>query len=381
MPFPSRLAAAFASLFTITPAIAIAEQCCTIRPATVAVQTEVIASGLDTPWGLAFLPDGSQLVTERPGRIRHIQNGVVSEPIRGVPRVVDEGQGGLLDIAVDPDFERNNLIYFTFSERGQGGASTAVARAKLELTRGRLRDVVTIFSASDKSGGGRHFGSRLRFATDGTIFVTLGDRGTQVRAQDTFDHAGSVIRINRDGSVPADTPFADGVEALPEIWSIGHRNPQGAAVHPETGALWTLSHGAAGGDEVNIPQAGKNYGWPVISYGSNYNGRPFQRGDTAPGFEQPTYYWDPSIAPSGFDFYMPEAPLIPGFDGSLFAGALKGQHLSRLILRGDEVVAEERYFEGQFGRIRDVRTGPDGALWLLTDDRSGQVIRVTGASS
>lgn len=207
--------------------------------------------------------------------------------------------------------------------------------------------------------------------------MTLGDRGTQLRAQDPFDHAGSVIRINPDGSIPADNPFADGRNALPEIWSIGHRNAQGAAIHPLTGDFWTLSHGARGGDEINIPRAGRNYGWPLISYGTNYSGSGFELGDTADGFEQPIYYWDPSIAPSGFDFYDPTEPLIPAWQGSVLAGALRGQHLSRLVLDGDAVVAEERYLVEAFGRIRDVRAGPDGTVWLLTDDSEGQLVRLT----
>lgn len=371
----SVLAAAVLCVITAVPALA--GQCCVLRDATVSVATEIVAEGLDAPWGMAFLPDGSILVTEKPGDIRHIQDGQVSAPFDGLPPMTEVGQGGLLDIALDPDFADTNRIFFTFAEPAptRRAFSTAVGSARVDLAARRLDDVQIIFSANNKTSGGRHFGSRIRFAADKTFFITIGDRGTQLRAQDPFDHAGSVIRLSRDGSVPADNPFADGGEALPEIWSIGHRNAQGAAIHPETRKLWTLSHGAAGGDEINIPEAGKNYGWPLISYGSNYSGTGFAEGDTKTGLEQPIYYWDPSIAPSGFDFYMPETPLIPGWEGSVFAGALRGQHLSRLILEGDEVVAEERYFEGEFGRIRDVRSGPDGALWFLTD--GGELVRVT----
>lgn len=358
-----------------------AEICCLERPPTTNLTTEVIASGLDTPWGMAFLPDGSILVTERDGYLRRISDGIISKPFDGVPDVAASGQGGLLDIALDPDFSVTQQIFMTFSEPSATGlwASTAVMRAKLDLAGERLVDVRVIFSANNKSLGGRHFGSRLRFAEDGTMFVTLGDRGTQMRAQDPFDHAGSVIRLHRDGSIPEDNPHADGQAALPEIWSIGHRNPQGAAIHPDTGQLWTLAHGASGGDEVNIPEAGRNYGWPLISYGSNYSGAGFAEGTSASGLEQPTYYWDPSIAPSGLDFYMPENPLIPDWQGSLLLGALRGQHLVRLVLEGDRIVAEEKYLEETFGRIRDVRTGPDGAVWLLTDDTTGQLIRLTQA--
>ncbi len=364
---------------SVAAAPTFAAQCCVEREGNTSLRTEIVAEGLDEPWGLAFLPDGSILVTERPGAIRRVVNGKVSDPFSGLPAIGDVGQGGLLDIALDPDFAETQTIFFTFAEPSAAGDAygTAVARARVDLDGEGLEDVQIIFSANKKSSGGRHFGSRLRFAGDGTLFVTLGDRGTQMRAQDPFDHAGSVIRINRDGSVPAENPFADGKDALPEIWSIGHRNAQGAAIHPQTGELWTLSHGAAGGDEVNKPQAGLNYGWPLISYGENYSGAPFAMGAAAEGLEQPIFYWDPSIAPSGFDFYDPAEPLIPDWQGSLLAGALREQYLSRLVLDGQEVIAEERYLVDRFGRIRDVRTGPDGAVWLLTDSSSGQLIRVT----
>lgn len=359
-----------------------AAQCCVAKQGNTPLKAQVIAKGLDNPWGLAFLPDGSLLVTERSGALRHIENGKTSRPLKGLPPIHEVGQGGLLDIALDPDFSSNNRIYFSFSQRSNSGSQygTAVASATLDLSKQRLNKLRIIFTSNKKSGGGRHFGSRLRFAPDKTLFVTLGERGSQMRAQDPFDHAGSVIRINRDGSVPNGNPFADGKKALPEIWSIGHRNPQGAAIHPMTGKLWTLSHGAAGGDEINQPKAGRNYGWPLISYGSNYSGRGFAKGSKAKGLEQPIFYWDPSIAPSGLSFYSHVKPLIPDWNGSLLAGALREQYLSRLILKGEEIVSEERYFVGQFGRIRDVRTGPDGAVWLLTDSSDGHVIRVTQAN-
>lgn len=354
--------------------------CCGVQTATVSIDAELVTGGLKRPWGMAFLPDGSILVTERVGTLRRIVDGRASAPLDGLPAVFASGQGGLLDIALDPEFATNRLVYLSYSEPADGGrAGTAVLRATLSADQTRLVDGEVIFRANKKSGGGRHFGSRLRFAADGTLFVTLGDRGTQMRAQDPFDHAGSVVRINRDGSIPADNPHADGSSALPEIWSIGHRNPQGAAIHPATGELWTLSHGAAGGDEINNPQAGGNYGWPLISYGSNYSGRGFERGAQADGFAQPEYYWDPSIAPSGLAFYHPDPSIakIPSWRGSLLVGALKAQHLSRLIFNPDGTVLEERYLVGEYGRIRDVRSGPDGAVWLLTDSGNGALIRLT----
>ena len=348
---------------------------------TSAVKAERIATGLARPWGMAFLPDESILVTERGGTLRRIVDGDVSDPFDGLPPIAVVGQGGLLDIALDPEFDSNRLVYLSYSQPDQAGSAygTAVGRGMLKLDAGSIDEFTVIFSSNIKSSGGRHFGSRLRFAPDNTLFITIGDRGDQPRAQDPFDHAGSVIRINRDGSIPPDNPFADGSAALPEIYSIGHRNAQGSAIHLESGQLWTLSHGARGGDEINRVTPGKNYGWPIISYGTNYSGSGFEEGHTADGFEQPEYYWDPSIAPSGLAFHDPENSLIPQWKGSLLAGALKAQYLARLIMEDDVIVAEEKYFEGEFGRIRDVRTGPDGAVWLLTDSSSGDLIRVTAA--
>ena len=375
---PLALSALLIGIATSAPRV-FAAQCCVTSAGATELSMEVVAKDLNKPWSMAFLPDGSILVTEKPGGLRRVVDGDVSRSFTGLPVVSEINQGGLLDIALDPDFEDTQSVYFTFSEPSVSGNkySTAVARARVNLQAQKLENVQIIFSANNKSGGGRHFGSRIRFAADKTMYITLGDRGTQMRAQDPFDHAGSVIRINRDGSVPSDNPFANGKNALPEIWSIGHRNPQGAAIHPETGELWTLSHGAAGGDEVNKPLAGRNYGWPLISYGRNYSGKSFAKGSQAEGFEQPVYYWDPSIAPSGFTFYAHDNPLIPDWHGSLLAGALRGRHLSRLILDSETVIKEERYLSGLVGRIRDVRTGPDGAVWLLTDSDNGMLIRLT----
>ena len=345
----------------------------------VEIRTDVVADGLENPWGLAFLPDNAMLVTDRPGRMRIVGvDGSVSEPIAGLPEVSARGQGGLLDVAVAPDFARSGRIYFTFSEPGRGGAGTAIASATLvrDGAQPRLDNVEVLFSMAKKTGKGQHFGSRIVLHPDGTILFTTGDRGEGPRAQDMTDAAGAVLRINADGSVPADNPYASGENgALPQIFSKGHRNPQGFAID-STGTLWTVEHGARGGDEVNNPQAGRNYGWPQISYGKNYNGRKIGVGTEAPGFEQPVHYWDPSIAPSGLAVY--EGAMFPEWNGDLLVGALKFQLLSRLD-RDDsgKIVKEERMLENQFGRIRDVNVAPDGAIWLLTDEGDGQIIRVS----
>ncbi len=342
-----------------------------------AILVEPVVDGLSHPWGLAFLPDGSSLITEKPGRLRHLTTAGLSAPIAGVPKVLYSGQGGLLDVAVDPGFSRNQLIYLSFSEPSvaDGKAGTAVARANLELTpTPRLTNVRVIFSMNRKSETRHHYGSRIVIAPDQTLFITLGDRGDRPRAQDPFDHAGSIVRLNPNGSIPVDNPFADGKKAAPEIWSIGHRNLQGATLHKGTGALWTVEHGARGGDEINHPQAGRNYGWPVISYGRHYSGGKIGVGTHKEGMEQPVYYWDPSIAPSSLAYY--DGVAFPGWRGNLFVGALKDQMLVRLELAGEEVVHEERLLKGEFGRIRNVRQGPDGFLYLLTDSNNGQLLRI-----
>jgi glucose/arabinose dehydrogenase len=342
------------------------------------ISVEVIASDLVHPWGMTMLPNNKILVTERGGTLKLVnsENGKIQN-VLGVPRVRANGQGGLLDITADPDFENNRTVFITFSDASIPNVTgTAVASATFtETQRPRLNNVKTIYSMQKKTAGGRHFGSRIVFGRDGNLFITTGDRGDRPRAQDPFDAAGKVLRIAKDGSIPADNPFADGKEALPEIWSIGHRNPQGATLNDKTGDLWTLSHGARGGDEINIPKAGKNYGWPIISYGVHYSGGKIGKGTSATGLEQPIYYWDPSIAPSGFDFY--QGDLIPQWKGNLFAGALKDQLLSRLEIKDNKVIHEEQILEGDYGRIRDVRSFSDGALWLLTDDSEGMLLRIT----
>lgn len=342
------------------------------------VQAETLASGLDHPWGMDFLPGGGLVVTERAGALRILQNGQLSAPVAGLPEVAAEGQGGLLDVALSPDFADSRLVFLTFSEPGPGGAGTALARGKLAEVNGkwRLEGLTVIFRASKKTGSGVHFGSRIVFSPGGALFLTLGERGQKDRAQDLFDHAGSVIRINPDGSVPQDNPFANGASGLPEIWSKGHRNPQGAAWDALTGGLLTVEHGARGGDEVNSPQAGRNYGWPVITYGRDYTGLTIGEGTEKDGFEQPLHYWDPSIAPSGLAVYS--GPMFPEWQGDLLVGALKYQLLSRLDRdESGKILAEERYFDGEFGRIRDVKAGPDGAIYLLTDEDNGAIIRLT----
>jgi glucose/arabinose dehydrogenase len=349
----------------------------TYRSEKAAFKIETVAEGLEHPWGLAFLPDGRMLVTEREGRLRIVgADGTKSAPIAGVPEVRARGQGGLLDVALDPDFATNDLMYISYAEPGEGGAGTAVARGRLDGN--ALKDVQVIFRQVPKRGAGQHFGSRLVFARDGTLFVTTGDRGDSDEAQNKSVHLGKVIRIDPDGSVPADNPFVNAGVTRPEIYSYGHRNIQGAALHPQTGRLWTVEHGARGGDEINIPEAGKNYGWPVITYGVAYSGLPIGEGTSKEGMEQPVYYWDPSIAPSGMMFYGGD--LFPEWRGNLFIGALAGQLLARLELAGDKVAREERLLEDFGERIRDVRQGPDGAIYLLTDSPDGRILRMSPAS-
>jgi aldose sugar dehydrogenase len=345
----------------------------------VRVEAEVLTDELENPWGLDFLSGGDVIVTERPGRIRLLSDGRLSEPLDGVPDVMARGQGGLLDIIAAPDFEQSGFVFFSFSEPGRGGAGTAIARAKLVRDgTPRLEDVEVIFSMAKKSRPSHHFGSRLVFGKDGTLFFTIGDRGRGERAQDMNDHAGAVLRINTDGSIPADNPSPDGSKHLPEIWSKGHRNPQGMAFDPLVGGLLTVEHGARGGDEVNRPEAGKNYGWPEISYGVDYSGSKIGVGTKAPGFEQPLFYWDPSIAPSGLAVY--QGKMFPEWNGDLLVGALKFQLLARLDRdEAGKITGEERLFEGEFGRIRDVNLAPDGSIWLLTDENPGPIIRLSRA--
>jgi aldose sugar dehydrogenase len=347
----------------------------TPAPVQGAVRVQIVARGLEHPWGLAFLPDGHLLVTERPGRLRIVdRDGRVSEPLDGVPKVLARGQGGLLDVTLDPRFADTRLVYLAYAEPGEGGtAGTAVARGR--LGDGRLEDVRVIYRQQPKVEGANHFGSRLVFARDGTLFVTQGDRfNYRDQAQDLASGLGKLVRINPDGSVPRDNPFVGRAGARPEIWSYGHRNIQSAALHPQTGQLWTVEHGARGGDELNRPEAGKNYGWPVITYGVDYSGAKIGQGTAKPGMEQPLYYWDPVIAPSGMVFYTGEA--FPDWQESILIGSLRPGLLVRLTLKDGRVAREERYLGDLGERIRDVRQGPDGLLYLLTDSRDGRILRV-----
>lgn len=345
------------------------------------VDVTAIALGLENPWGMSFLPDGAVLVTERPGRLRLAYDGQLGSAIEGVPEVYDGGQGGLLDVALDPNFADNQLIYLSFSELGNGGAGTAILRAQLirEGLEGRLEQQTVIFRQNIKSDGGRHFGSRLTFAPDGTLFATIGERGERERAQNKQDHAGSVIRINSDGSIPDDNPFLGDPDALPEFWSIGHRNPQGAAIHPETGQYWAVEHGARGGDELNLPEAGKNYGWPEISYGRHYTGFKIGQGSEGQGFEQPVHYWDPSIAPSGLAFYGSNG--LESWRGNAFVGALKDQLISRLDVdisgSSPQIAHEEQWDMSKWGRIRDIDVDAAGNIWFLTDEYEGGIFKIT----
>jgi glucose/arabinose dehydrogenase len=352
----------------------------TFRSSAGALKVETVARGLQHPWGLAFLPDGRMLVTERPGRMRVVtRDGKLSPPLAGLPQVYASGQGGLLDVSLDREFAQNRTLYFCYAEPVRGGARTALARARLtEGEQPRLDEVRPIFQQRGPLSQGNHFGCRIVQTQDGNLFLTLGEHFTdRDEAQNLGNHLGKLIRIRPDGSAPPDNPFINRPGALPEIWSYGHRNSQGAALHPQSGRLWTHEHGPRGGDEVNIPQAGKNYGWPVIGYGIDYNGAKIHASTAKAGMEQPVKYWVPSIAPSGMAFLTGD--LFPQWRGHLFVGALAAQLLVRLELDGERVVDEERMLQGLRERIRDVRAGPDGALWLLTDNAAGRVLRVTPA--
>jgi glucose/arabinose dehydrogenase len=346
-------------------------------PTTGVVAAETVASGLEHPWAIEVLPDGRMLVTERPGRLRLVgTDGTLSAPLAGVPAVHARGQGGLLDVALDPDFANTRWVYLSYAEPGTGGAGTAAARARLTDT--ALVDLEVIYRQRPKLEGNGHFGSRLVFARDGKLFITQGDRQSyRERAQDLSQGMGKIVRINPDGSIPSDNPFVGDATAQPEIWSYGHRNLQGATLHPATGALWTVEHGARGGDELNHPEPGKNYGWPVITYGVDYSGLPIGEGTAREGMEQPVYFWDPVIAPSGLTFYT--GSRYPGWSGSLFVGSLSPGGLVRLELRDGRVVDEERHLTELRERIRDVTVGPDGYLYLVTDNPSGRVLRVVPA--
>jgi aldose sugar dehydrogenase len=335
-----------------------------------------VVDGLEHPWGMAFLPGGDILVTEKPGRLRLVQGGQLREqPIAGFPAVSTRGQGGLLDVALHPGFSGNRLVYLSYSKPGPEGATTAVIRGR--FTGDRLEDVQEVFEAHAWSGAGQHFGSRLLFDRDGYLFITVGDRGSMNRAQDRSDHVGVTLRLHDDGRVPDDNPFVGDSGVRPEIFSYGHRNAQGMALHPQTGQVWLNEHGPRGGDEINLVQAGRNYGWPVITHGRNYDGSSITSDTARAGMESPLLHWTPSIAPSGMTFYSGDR--FPAWRNSVFSGALAGQHLRRSVFDGTTPVSEESLLTDYGRRIRDVREGPDGYIYILVDDSSAPLARLEPA--
>lgn len=347
----------------------------TIRTQEASVRAVTVARGLENPWGFAFLPDGRILVTERPGMMRVVKDGKLSSPLGNVPKVFDSGQGGLLDVTLDPEFARNRMIYFTYAEPGEGGAGTALASAEFPET--ELRNVKVLFRQQPKMSGGLHFGSRVVVGSDGKLWLGLGERYRRDESQNLNSHLGKVIRLEKDGRVPADNPFVGRSDARPEIWSYGHRNIQGMARHPQTGIVWLNEHGAQGGDEVNIPERGKNYGWPVITHGIDYSGAKIGIGTSTPGMEQPLLHWTPSIAPAGMAFYT--GSRIPAWRGNLFVGSLKFGTLHRVVLDGTRVIRQEQMLKEIGDNIRDVRDGPDGLLYIATDSARGRIIRLEPA--
>jgi len=344
------------------------------------LDVQTVVSGLSYPWALAFLQEGRILVTERPGRMRVVTpQGQLSPAVKGVPEVMSVGQGGLLDVITDKDFAQNGTIYFCYSERAGNGGRTAVARAKLvDGSAPRLDELKVIFRQEGPLSTGNHYGCRIVQAGDNNLFITLGEHYSgRNEAQSLANHLGKIVRITTDGAAPPDNPFVGRSDAKPEIWSYGHRNPQSLAINPATNELWEIEHGPRGGDEVNIIGKGKNYGWPLIGFGIDYSGAKLHESTAKPGMEQPIKHWVPSIAPSGMAFYTGD--VFPRWRGSLFTGALAGQFLVRLQLNGNAVTSEERILQNLSERIRDVRQGPDGALWLLTDSSSGRLLRITPA--
>ncbi len=361
----------------ITALLAItAAACCVSSFATNAsdFRVDTITDGLENPWDMVFLPTGGILVTERTGALRLISSGkLVDAAIGGLPRIKQRGQGGLMGIALHPDFARNQLVYLSYAGRGKGGYSTEVLRARFDGA--KLHDVEIIFRARPKVRGGRHFGGCLLFDDEGYLFISLGERGERDDAQDLSSHSGSLIRLIDDGSVPANNPFAEKSDVAPGIYTLGNRNIQGLVLHPVTREVWTHEHGPQGGDEINIMQAGENYGWPVITYGRNYViGTKIGEGTHKPGMVQPIYKWVPSIAPSGMAFYGGDK--FPDWHGDLFVGSLKFGVLVRLEIKGNEIVTEDRMLEGKYGRIRSVVEGPDGYIYLLTDQANGKLLRL-----
>ena len=346
-----------------------------VQSAKHAFHVNKVLDGLENPWSMAFLPDGRMLITERAGRLRLVTKSfqLHPTPIAGLPKIKAAGQGGLFDVAIHPDYAANGWIYWAYNEPGAGGWGTALARGKLQGT--QMTSVEVLFSMRPKSRKNQHFGGRIVFDTGGFVYLTLGDRGDRDRAQKMDDHAGSVIRLHEDGRVPENNPFVKLKGALPEKWTLGNRNVQGAALHPQTGKLWTHEHGPQGGDEVNLMSAGKNYGWPVVTHGANYGlGTKIGEGQTKAGMAQALKIWVPSIAPSGMAFVNSQE--FPEWSGNLLVGSLRAQTLVRLELDGDAVVGEERLLVGQIGRIRDVRVAEDGLIYLLTDAPNGALFQL-----
>ena len=372
-----KLARLAALITLLVPSAALAQQ---FQSSAGALRVDTVASGLAHPWGLQFLPDGRMLVTERPGRMRIVsRDGKLSPPVQGVPQVFARGQGGLLDVALDRNFAQNRTIYFSYAEPYQGGARTALARAVLDAgERPSLTETKLIYQQPGPPSPSNHFAGRIVQARDGNLFLSTGDHFIDRDKAQTLDTGlGKIIRITTDGGAPRDNPFVGRNNALPEVWAYGVRNPQGMALHPQTGALWMNDHGPRGGDEVNIIEKGKNYGWPVIGYGVDYSGAKIHEATQKEGMEQPLKYWVPSFAPSGMAFYT--ADLFPAWKGNIFIGGLRSQILMRLEVDGSKVGREERLLADLGQRIRDVRQGPDGALYLLTDQQDGRILRVTPA--
>jgi glucose/arabinose dehydrogenase len=360
------------------PAFVGQTRACSIK-SDVAFNVVVVAKGLSHPWAVEPLPGGDLLITERPGRLRVVSaSGELGQPIAGLPAVDARGQGGLLDVALSPTFESDHVIYWSYSEPRQGGNATSVARGTLSPDRRSLEQVRVIFRAMPTYDGTLHFGSRVAFGPDGMLYITLGERSDapmRPQAQRLDSDMGKIIRIHPDGSIPKDNPFVGQANARPEIWTLGHRNVQAAAFDAQ-GRLWEVEHGTRGGDELNLIEKGKNYGWPVVAYGEEYSGAPIAGAVTArAGFEQPVYYWDPVIAPSGAQFYTGDA--FPAWRGSLFIGALKERRLVRLTLENNRVTGEEHLLTEREQRVRDVRQGSDGALYMVTDEAEGELWKIT----